>query len=98
MLAAQHTPLGVQGGDMTAQANRPSRPERVVLSEDGPEIIGLVSWRGDNPARPWRAYLPGGGDLSCRDATPGQAAEAVRRGERRHTRDAPGKQGTAVRA
>lgn len=71
---------------MTTQNNRPSRPERVVLSEDGPEIIGLVSWRGDNPARPWRAYLLGVGYLSLRYTSPEQAAEAVRRGQRLNAR------------
>lgn len=71
---------------MAVQNNRPSRPERVVLSEDGPEIIGLVSWRGDNPKRPWRAYLLGVGYLSLRYTTPEQAAEAVRRGQRLNAR------------
>src|SRR5690554_812891 len=82
---------------MTAQDNRPSRPERVVLSEDGPEIIGLVSWRGDNPARPWRAYLLGVGYLSLRYATPEQAAEAVRRGQRLNARALTEKQQAALR-
>ena len=81
---------------MTAQDNRPSRPERVVLSEDGPEIIGLVSWRGDNPARPWRAYLLGVGYLSFRYATPEQAAEAVRRGQRLNARALTEKQRNAL--
>lgn len=71
---------------MTTQNNRPSRPERVVLSEDGPEIIGLVSWRGGNPTRAWRAYLLGVGYLSLRYATPEQAAEAVRRAHRLNAR------------
>ena len=82
---------------MTAQDHRPSRPERVVLSEDGPEIIGLVSWRGDNPARPWRAYLLGVGYLSFRYATPEQAAEAVRRGQRLNARALTEKQRNALR-
>ena len=82
---------------MTAQDNRPSRPERVVLSENGPEIIGLVSWRGDNSARPWRAYLLGVGYLSFRYATPEQAAEAVRRGQRLNARALTEKQRNALR-
>ena len=82
---------------MTAQSARPPRPERVVLSEDGPEIIGLVSWRGDNPARPWRAYLLGVGYLSFRYATPEQAAEAVRRGQRLNARALTEKQRNALR-
>ena len=82
---------------MTAKDNRPSRPERVVLSEDGPEIIGLVSWRGDNPARPWRAYLLGVGYLSFRYATPEQATEAVRRGQRLNARALTEKQRNALR-
>lgn len=82
---------------MTTQNNRPSRPERVVLSENGPEIIGLVSWRGGNPARAWRAYLLGVGYLSLRYATPEQAAEAVRRGHRLNARALSEKQRNALR-
>jgi len=82
---------------MTTQNNRPSRPERVVLSEDGPEIIGLVSWRGDNPARPWRAYLLGVGYLSMRYTSPEQAAEAVRRGQRLNARTLSEQQRNALR-
>lgn len=82
---------------MTAKDNRPARPERVVLSESGPEIIGLVSWRGDNPARPWRAYLLGVGYLSLRYATPGQAAEAVHRAHRLNARALSAKQWAALR-
>lgn len=82
---------------MVAQDNRPSRPERVVLSENGPEIIGLVSWRGDNPARPWRAYLLGVGYLSLRYATPGQAAEAVHRAHRLNARALTKQQRNALR-
>jgi len=82
---------------MTAQSNRPSRPERVVLSENGPEIIGLVSWRGDNPARPWKAYLLGVGYLSFRYATPEQATEAVRRGQRLNARTLSEQQRNALR-
>lgn len=81
---------------MVAQANRPSRPERVVLSEDGPEIIGIVSWRGDSPTRPWRAYLLGIGYLSMRYATPEQATEAVRRGHRLNARALTEKQRNAL--
>jgi len=81
---------------MTAN-NRPSRPERVVLSENGPEIIGLVSWRGDNPARPWRAYLLGVGYLSLRYTTPEQAVEAVRRGQRLNARALSEQQRNALR-
>lgn len=82
---------------MTPQNNRPSRPERVVLSENGPEIIGLVSWRGDNPKRPWRAYLLGVGYLSLRYTTPEQAAEAVLRGHRLNARALTAKQRAALR-
>jgi len=82
---------------MTAQNARPFRPERVVLSENGPEIIGLVSWRGDNPARPWRAYLLGVGYLSMRYTTPEQAAEAVRRGHRLNARALSEQQRNALR-
>lgn len=81
---------------MTAN-NRPSRPERVVLSENGPEIIGLVSWRGDNPARPWRAYLLGVGYLSLRYTSAEQAAEAVRRGQRLNARSLSEQQRNALR-
>src|SRR5690606_30442597 len=70
---------------------------RVVLSEDGPEIIGLVSWRGDSPARPWRAYLLGIGYLSMRYATPEQATEAVLRGHRLNARTLSAKQRAALR-
>ena len=82
---------------MTAQNTRPFRPERVVLSENGSEIIGLVSWRGDNPARPWRAYLLGVGYLSMRYTAPEQAAEAVRRGQRLNARALTEKQRNALR-
>jgi len=82
---------------MTAQDNRPLRTERVVLSEDGPGIIGLVSWRGDNPARPWRAYLLGVGYLSMRYTSAEQAAEAVRRGQRLNARALSAKQRAALR-
>lgn len=82
---------------MTAKDNRPSRPERVVFSESGSEIIGMVSWKGGNPARPWRAYLLGVGYLSFRYATPEQAAEAVRRGQRLNARALTEKQQTALR-
>lgn len=82
---------------MTAQDNRPLRTERVVLSEDGPEIIGLVSWRGDNSARPWRAYLLGVGYLSMRYTSAEQAAEAVRRGHRLNARALSAKQRNALR-
>lgn len=82
---------------MTAKDNRPQRPERVVLSENGPEIIGIVSWRGDNPARTWRAYLLGVGYLSFRYATPEQAAEAVRRAHRLNARALSEQQRNALR-
>lgn len=83
---------------MTAQNTRPFRPERVVLSENGSEIIGLVSWRGDNPARPWRAYLLGVGYLSLRYTSPEQAAEAVRRGQRLNARALSEQQRNALRS
>lgn len=82
---------------MAVQNNRPSRPDRVVLGENGSEIIGLVSWRGGNPARAWRAYLLGVGYLSLRYATPEQAAEAVRRGHRLNARALSEKQRNALR-
>lgn len=82
---------------MTAQNTRPFRPERVVLSENGSEIIGLVSWRGDNPTRPWRAYLLGVGYLSLRYTSPEQAAEAVRRGQRLNARALSEQQRNALR-
>src|SRR5690606_29011877 len=64
---------------------------------DALPIFGLVSWRGDNPARPWRAYLLGVGYLSFRYATPEQAAEAVRRGQRLNARALTEKQQAALR-
>jgi len=83
---------------MTAQNTRPFRPERVVLSENGSEIIGLVSWRGDNPQRPWRAYLLGVGYLSLRYTSAEQAAEAVRRGQRLNARALSEQQRNALRS
>lgn len=82
---------------MAAQDSRPPRPERVVLSEKGSEIIGMVEWRGGNPKRPWRAYLLGIGYLSLRYTTPEQAAEAVRRGHRLNARALTEKQRAALR-
>ena len=71
---------------MTTLDDRPLRTERVVLSEQGSEILGMVEWRGGNPARPWRAYLLGVGYLSMRYTSAEQAAEAVRRGQRLNSR------------
>src|SRR5690606_8384386 len=97
MLAAHRTSPDVQGGTMTAQDSRPPRPERVVLSESGSEIIGLVEWRGGNPARAWRAYLLGVGYLPLRYSSPEQATEAIHRARRLNARTLSAKQQAALR-